>query len=116
MRPIPAIKRFGHGRLHKVVNRALLGKANLVFGGMNIDIHLVMRNGDKERRDRILPFHQALPIPREQRVLNDPVAHMPAVDENKNASRRAAKLLWVRHPSVDSAELGVPGNWIEFTT
>ena len=116
MRPTPAIERFGHGRLHEVVNRALLGKANLVFGGMNIDIHLVIRNGDKEGRDGILPFHQSLPIPCEQRVLNDPVAHMSAVDENKHAARRAAKLLRIRHPSVDSAELGVPGNWIEITT
>jgi hypothetical protein len=49
---------------------------------MDVDIHLIERNFDKNNGDRKLPFHQALGIPLKYAVLDAAVANKSTVDKN----------------------------------
>ena len=68
----------------------MLGEADLVFGGMNIDIHLAKGHFDKQGGDRKLTFDQPLGIAFKQGMLDDPVSHESAVDVNEQAPGGAA--------------------------
>ena len=72
------------------MNLSLPSKANLVFGGMNVDIHLVKGHFDKKGGYRKLTFDQPLGIALEQGMLDDPVTHKSAVDVNEQAPGGAA--------------------------
>ncbi len=64
------------------MNLMRINKSNLVFGRMDVDIHLIEGNLDKNGRDRKLPFHQALGIPLEYAVLDAAITDKAAVDKN----------------------------------
>ncbi len=69
----------------------LLGKAHLVLGGMNIDVHLVVGDLDKKNRHWKLPLHQAFTVSLKQGVPDNPVADKPAVDKYICPSGGAAR-------------------------
>ncbi len=64
------------------MNLMRVNESNLVFGGMDVDIHLIERNFDKNSGNRKLPFNQALGIPLKYAVLNAAVTNESAVDKN----------------------------------
>ena len=68
-----------NGFSHGIMDPFLLRKANLMFCGMDIDIHLIEGNLKKKDRHGILPFHQSAAVSFEQSVLYNPVMHEPAV-------------------------------------
>ncbi len=77
--------------LHQGVHPARVHEADLVLGGMHVDIHLVEGQLQKQGGQGKLAFHQPAAEAFEQRVLDHPVAHPPAVDEKEGAPRGAAR-------------------------
>ena len=59
-------------------------EANLVFGGVYVDVHFFIGHADKEDGKRELAFDQALGIAFKQRMLNDAVVDDPAIDKDIN--------------------------------
>ncbi len=64
------------------MNISLTGEADLVFGGVDIDIHVIRGHIDENDGHRKLPLDQSLGVAFKQGMLDDPVAHKPTVDVN----------------------------------
>ena len=79
----------------------LLDKAHLMLGGVDIDIHLVIGNFDKNNRHWELSLHQAFTVSFKQGVPDDPVADKTAVDKYICPSGSAARNPWRSCPAGD---------------
>jgi hypothetical protein len=65
----------GHPVPDEVVDPTLVGEADFVLGGVDIDIHLVERQVQKQNGEGKLPLHQPAAVAFEKGVLNHPVPH-----------------------------------------
>ncbi len=63
------------------MNLSGLGKAHLVFGGMDIDIDPIEGDFDKQNRRRVAPLHEPCAIAGKKGVLQHAVLDPAAVDK-----------------------------------
>ena len=87
---IEMVQRLRYRAGRGIVNTRWIRETHLVFGRMNVDIHLIVGNAQKQDRHRKLPFHQALRVTGKKGVLGGPVPYIPTVDEYENTPRSAS--------------------------
>ena len=88
MRPVLLVQHLGHRAPDGLMHVSLAGEPDLVFSRMDIDVHCVAGHIDENSGHRELTLDQPLGIAFKQCMLDDPVAHKPAVDININCPGR----------------------------
>jgi hypothetical protein len=89
-------------------------KPHFVFGGMHIDIHLIIGNLHENHSNRKLPLDQALGVSLKEGMLNNTVPHKPAVDENIDSPGGAAGDSGRGYPACDGQILTDKFNRAQF--